>query len=230
MSAFEKRPWRVLVACEYSGRVREAMRARGHDAWSCDLLPAEDGSPCHFQRDMFDVLENEGPWDLLIAHPPCTYLTISAEWCYRDEQTKKCDPNKLYGAARRAAREEAVEFVTRIWNADVPRIAIENPVGVLSSRLCKPTQIIQPYWFGDDASKKTCLWLKGLPPLIETMLVPPRVTPDGKYRWGNQTDSGQNKLAPSEDRWKERSRTYQGIANAMAAQWVPDLKGVTCEP
>lgn len=222
MSNFLRSPrMRILLACECSGRTRNALRARGHDCWSVDFEPSEDDSPYHLQDDMWAVVD-EG-WDMIIAHPTCTYLTNSAEWCYNDVQKKKLDPNKLYGAARRAAREEAIDFVKRIWALPIDKIAIENPIGTLSTRMCKPTQIIQPWMFGDDASKATCLWLKGLPPLVPTKLIAPRITADGKKRWANQTDSGQNKLAPSADRWKERSRTYDGIANAFADQWVPDL-------
>lgn len=222
MSSFENiKPMRILLACECSGRIRRLLRDKGHDCWSVDLEPSEDGSPYHIQGDMWGVI-NYG-WDMLIAHPTCTYLTNSAEWCYNDVQTKKLDPNKLYGAARRAAREEAIAFVKRIWALPIEKIAIENPIGTLSTRMCKPTQIIQPWMFGDDASKATCLWLKGLPPLVPTNIIAPRITADGKKRWSNQTDSGQNKLPPSADRWKERSRTYDGIANAVADQWVLDL-------
>lgn len=231
---------KILVACEYSGRVRDAFRRRGHDALSCDLLPTDVPGP-HYQGDMFDIIDYG--WDMMIAHPPCTYLTIAAEWCYNDVQKKKTDPNKLYGAARRAAREQALDFVQRIWSANIPRIAVENPVGVLPSVIGKPSQIIHPHMFGDDASKSTCLWLKGLPLLVATKQVPPRMVCgcghvyhsdtrdkygcpncDGEFkslpRWGNQTDSGQNKLPPSSDRWKIRSETYPGIAAAFADQWT----------
>lgn len=225
---------RVLIACEYSGRVRDAFLARGHDAISCDLLPTDAPGP-HYQGDVFDIISDG--FDMMIAHPPCTYLTTAAEWCYRDVQTKKGRPGVLYGAERRAAREESVDFVLRLMRAPIKRIAIENPVGVLSSRVRRPEQIIHPWWFGDDASKATCLWLKGLPELTPTKLVPPRMVcrcgavyvsdecpaclgvNRALPRWGNQTDSGQNKLPPTADRWKIRSLTYQGIANAMAEQW-----------
>lgn len=197
---------RVLVACEYSGRVREAFRALGHDAFSCDLLPSEDDSPFHFQGDMFEVVAREEPFDLLIAHPPCTYLASSGlHWNKRRPE-------------RAALTEESVDFVKSIMALPIPRKAIENPIGCLSSRIRRPEQIVQPYQFGDDASKATCLWLENLPPLSPTSMVEPRIV-DGRKRWSNQTDSGQNKLAPSADRWKERSRTFQGIANAMASQW-----------
>lgn len=215
---------RVLIGCESSGTIREAFRKRGHDAWSCDLLPADDGSKFHFQGNLLDYL-NHG-WDLLIAHPPCTYLTNSAAWAYTDgPYHQKVKPGTLVGAARREAREEALEFVRVLMEADIERIAIENPVGVISTRIKPATQYIQPYDYGDDASKKTGLWLKNLPPLQPTKYVEPRLVeyPKGSgkmvKRWGNQTDSGQNKLPPSEDRWKVRSKTYQGWAEAMADQW-----------
>lgn len=223
---------RVLVACEFSGRVREAFRKLGHDAWSCDLLPAEDDSPHHIQGDVLPVLQDD--WDLMIAHPPCTYLAVSGmHWTTRGLR----DPQLT---------EDALEFVRALLDAPIPRIALENPVSVISSRIRKPDQIVQPWWFGDDASKRTCLWLKGLPKLAKTSIFPPEgweVVPEGaeddylvirkvdgvlfgsdevgtkKPVWSNQTPSGQNRLGPSEDRWKERSRTYEGLARAMAEQW-----------
>ena len=196
----------VLIACEYSGRVREAFRALGHDAWSCDLLPADDDSPYHIQGDVKDVLRHVGDWDLMIAFPPCTYLCSSGlHWNKRRPE-------------RAAQTEAALDFVRYLMSSDVPRIAIENPVGCISTRIRKPDQYIQPHQFGDDASKKTGLWLQGLPLLTPTGNVAPRMV-NGRPRWANQTDSGQNRLAPSADRWKKRSETYQGIANAMAQQW-----------
>jgi hypothetical protein len=194
---------KVLVACEYSGRVRDAFLAAGHDAMSCDLLPT-DAPGLHYQGDVRDVL-GDG-WDLMIAHPPCTYLSVSGmHWTVRGLRDPKLT-------------EEALDFVRLLMDAPIQRIAIENPVSVISSRIRKPDQIITPYQFGHDASKKTCLWLKDLPALKPTQIVEPRIV-NGRKRWGNQTDSGQNKLAPSADRWKIRSETYQGIADAMAAQW-----------
>ena len=194
---------KVLVACEYSGRVRDAFLAAGHDAMSCDLLPT-DAPGLHYQGDVRDVL-GDG-WDLMIAHPPCTYLSVSGmHWTVRGLR----DPRLT---------EEALDFVRLLMDAPIQRIAIENPVSVISSRIRKPDQIITPYQFGHDASKKTCLWLKDLPSLKPTQIVEPRIV-NGRKRWGNQTDSGQNKLAPSADRWKIRSETYEGIAAAMAAQW-----------
>lgn len=192
---------KVLVACEYSGRVREAFRAKGHDAYSCDLLESEDNSEHHIIGDCLSLLTLD--WDLMIAHPPCTYLAVSGmHWTTRGFR----DPQLT---------EDALEFVQALMNAPIPKICIENPVSVISSRIRKPDQIVQPWHFGEDASKKTCLWLKGLPLLVATNPLPG----DSKTRRANQTASGQNKLAPSADRWKERSRTYMGIANAMADQW-----------
>jgi len=192
---------RVLVACEYSGRVRQAFRDRGFDAWSCDLLPSEDESPYHIVGDCLSLLDQG--WDLMIAHPPCTYLAVSGlHWNKRDP-------------SRAEKTEEALRFVQALMSAPIGKIAVENPVSCISSRIRKPDQIIQPWWFGEDASKKTCLWLKGLPLLRAT----DRLPGDDKTRRANQTPSGQNKLGPSPDRWKERSRTYLGIAKAMASQW-----------
>lgn len=194
---------KVLVACEYSGKVRDAFTALGHDAISCDLLPTESEGK-HYQGDVFDII-NQG-FDLMIAHPPCTYLSVSGlHWNKRVE-------------GRAEKTEEALKFVQALMDADIPLICVENPISCISTRIRKPSQVIQPHHFGHDASKKTCLWLKGLPLLTPTLTVAPRIV-DGKPRYANQTDSGQNKLAPSADRWKERSTTYQGIADAMASQW-----------
>ena len=194
---------KILIACEYSGRVRDAFIRAGHDAMSCDLLPTDVPGP-HYQGDVTDVLHDG--WDLMVAHPPCTYLAVSGmHWTTRGLR----DPQLT---------EDALAFVRLLLDAPIERIALENPISVISSRIRKPDQIITPYMFGHDASKKTCLWLKNLPPLMPTSMVEPRIV-NGKKRWGNQTDSGQNKLPPSEDRWKIRSETYQGIADAMADQW-----------
>ena len=202
--------------------MRDAFIAAGHEAMSCDLLKTDRPGP-HYQGDVFDVI-GEG-WDLMIAHPPCTYLTCSAEWAYGDgPYHQNVKSGTLVGAERREAREEAIDFVIRLYNSGIPRVAIENPVGVLSSRWRDPDQFIQPYEYGDDGSKKTCLWLRSLPKLQPTGLHPPRLAPmkGGKgyaLRWGNQTDSGQNRESPGENRWKVRSTTWQGWADAMAAQW-----------
>jgi len=158
----------------------------------------------HYQCDAAEILDHG--WDLLIAHPPCTYLSVSGmHWTTRGLRDPKLT-------------EDALDLVRLFLAAPIERIAIENPVSVISSRIRKPDQIIQPYQFGHDASKKTCLWLKGLPLLKPTQMVEPRIV-NGKQRWANQTDSGQNKLPPSKDRWKLRSKTYEGIADAMATQW-----------
>jgi hypothetical protein len=198
---------RVLIACEESGVVRREFRKRGHDAMSCDLVPSRLPGP-HYIGDVRDILHLD--WDLMIAHPPCTYLSVSGlHWNKRDPE-------------RAQKTEEALDFVRLLLAAPIPRIALENPVSCISSRIRKPDQIIQPYEFGDDASKKTCLWLQNLPPLVPTERVQGRmVEHKGKLveRWANQTDSGQNKLGPSEDRAKIRSTTYAGIARAMAEQW-----------
>lgn len=194
---------RLLVACEYSGTVRDAFIRAGHDAMSCDLLPTDAAGP-HYQGNVFDII-NDG-WDMMIAHPPCTYLSVSGmHWTARGLRDPKLT-------------EDALEFVQRLMDAPIERIAIENPISVISSRIRKPDQIINPWQFGHDASKRTCLWLKNLPHLIPTAIVEPRIV-NGKKRWANQTDSGQNRLPPSDDRWKIRSETYIGIADAMAQQW-----------
>lgn len=170
---------------------------------SCDLLPSDSPGGAHYQGDVIDLL-GEG-WDLMIAHPPCTFLSVSGiHWNNRGRGWEET--------------EKALDFVRLLMGADIPCIALENPVSIISSRIRKPDQIIQPYQFGHDASKATCLWLKNLPKLTPTESIPPRII-NGKARWGNQTDSGQNKLAPSADRWKIRSTTFAGIAAAMAEQW-----------
>lgn len=201
---------KVLIACECSGVVRRAFAARGHMAVSCDLLPADDGEiEHHHTGSVLDILDMG--WDLMIAHPPCTYLSVSGmHWTTRGLRDPKLT-------------EDALDFVRILFAANIPLKCIENPVSVISSRIRKPDQIIQPYDFGHDASKKTCLWLEGLPLLISTKFIAPRLVKlsEGKWaqRWGNQTDSGQNRLGPSEERAKLRSETYKGIADAMAEQW-----------
>lgn len=197
---------RVLVACEFSGVVREAFNAlHGVEAFSCDLLPPEDGrTDWHYQCDVREILGHS--WDLMIAHPDCTYLCSSGlHWNKR-----------VPGRAEKT--EQALVFVQELLGAPIPHIALENPVGCINTRVRKPDQYIQPYEYGHDASKKTGLWLKNLPPLEPTQHVAPRLV-DGKPRWSNQCDSGQNRLGPSPDRWRERARTYSGWAAAMADQW-----------
>lgn len=192
---------RLLVACEYSGRVRDAFAAKGWNAWSCDLLPTERESDQHYQGPVEDLLTDH--WDMLIAFPPCTYLCSSGmHWTTRGKR----DPQLT---------EDALAFVQLLLNAPIPRIALENPVGCISTRIRKPDQIIQPWQFGHAESKKTCLWLQNLPLLQPTDVLP--LPTNGV--WSNQTPSGQNRLAPGPDRWKERSKTYPGIAAAMASQW-----------
>ena len=192
--------YRVLVACEYSGRVRDAFAKRGWDAWSCDLLPT-DAPGQHHQGDVCDLLEQS--WDLLVAFPPCTYLCSSGmHWTTRGLRDPKLTEN-------------ALDFVRLLMGANVPHIALENPVGAISTRIRKPDCIIHPWQHGHPESKTTCLWLNNLPALKPTNILQ---KPESG-RWENQTPSGQNKLAPSPDRWKERSKTYPGIAEAMAEQW-----------
>lgn len=249
---------RVLIACEYSGVVRDAFAAKGHQAMSCDLLPSESAG-LHYEGSVEDVLDgwmpvsftsecgldddsfcqrtqmdcgecqcigptqdgieykeingslfgrpkNRKHWDLMVAHPPCTFVCSSGlHWNSRVE-------------GRQAKTEAALKFVELLMNAPIAKIAIENPIGCISTRIRKYDQIIQPWQYGEDASKATCLWLKGLPLLTPTDPIEPRIV-NGKKRWANQTDSGQNRLGPSPDRWKIRSATYEGIAAAMADQW-----------
>ena len=185
---------RVLVACEYSGRVRDAFIRGGHDAMSCDMLPTEAAGP-HYQGDVRDMLAQE--WDLMVCHPPCTHLAVSGARHF----------------ARKVAsgeQREALEFVRMLLDAPVPRICLENPVSIISTRIRKPDQIIQPWQFGHGETKATCLWLKGLPKLTPTNVVEGR-------------EARVHRMAPSPDRWKERSRTFAGIAEAMAAQWGKTL-------
>lgn len=184
---------KVLVACEYSGTVRDAFAAHGHYAVSCDLLPTEKPGR-HYQCDVFDII-GQG-WDLMIAHPPCTHLAVSgSRWFHLKEKEQA----------------EALDFVRRLLAAPIPHIALENPVSVLSSKIKKPTQVIQPWMFGHGEQKATCLWLKNLPPLRPTRIV------EGREQriW---------KMPPGPNRWKERSRTFQGIAEAMAEQWGKHLQ------
>ena len=190
---------KVLVACEYSGIVREAFALKGHNAWSCDLLPTDKPSDKHIQGDVLEIINDK--WDLIIAHPPCTHLSVSgaARWAEKVADGRQ---------------QAAIKFVEDIWNADCRFIAVENPVGALSTRskLGKASQYIQPYEFGHAEQKKTGLWLKGLPKLIPTNVIDVSNLPDNQRQRLHY-------LPPSKDRWKIRSTTFQGIANAMANQW-----------
>lgn len=233
---------RVFIGMETSGATRRAFQAAGHKVVSCDLLPAQDGAGFnegHIVGDVFEVLamlERDYWWkpDLALFHPDCTWLTVSAAWVLKDPDYvrypgvgyhQRLKPGTLFGKARRDAQAESVELVKRIWALDIKRLAIENPVGQLSTLWMKPTQIIQPYEFGEDASKATCLWLRNLPPLKGTERFPgrwvewPRGSGIMRERWSNQTDSGQSNLTPSDDRWQDRADTYPGISNAMVTQW-----------
>jgi hypothetical protein len=177
------------VACEFSGIVRDAFAAQGHDAWSCDVLPSEATHGHHYHGSVLDILN--GGWDLMIAHPPCTHLAVSgARWFHR----------------KQAEQADAITFVRALLDAEIPRIALENPVSVISTRIRKPDQIIQPWQHGHGETKATCLWLKGLPLLTPSSVVSGR-------------ESRIHRMAPGPNRWRERSRTLPGIAAAMAAQW-----------
>jgi len=206
---------RVLIGCESSGVVREAFRARGHDAYSCDLLPADDRSPWHIQDDVISVINGGRIWDLAIFHPPCTRLANSGVLrLYLEGKARNgVDETKWQDM------EQAAAFFLTLWRAPIDKVAIENPIlhGYAIRILgVQPHQIIQPYDYGHPESKATCLWLKNLPPLWPTKILP---LPSRGY-WDNQTASGQNRLSPSPDRWKKRARTYEGIATAMAEQWT----------
>lgn len=181
---------KVLVACEYSGRVRDAFIRMGHDAISCDLLPTDSHGP-HYQGDVLDII-NDG-WDLMIAHPPCDHLAVSGARWFKEKQAD-------------GRQQAAIDFFMKLVNADIPKIAIENPISIMSTRYRKPDQIIQPWMFGHGETKATCLWLKNLPKLVPTNIV------DGR-------EARIHKLPPSPERWKLRSTTYLGVAEAMAQQW-----------
>lgn len=237
------RKWNVLVACEESQAVTSQLRKLGHNAYSCDLLPCSGGHPeWHFNHDVFEVLhhgggklqdgsnmELDGKWDLMIAHPPCTYLAVSgAQWYYHPDDkgmpVEERRPHPKY-PDRAKHREEAVEFFMMLANADVERIAVENPVGIISSRWRKPNQIVHPWMFGDEATKATCLWLKNLPELEPTNIV-------GK---GERIEFASGKSQPkwysdafvkaksAAERRTLRSKTFPGMAAAMASQWTQDM-------
>lgn len=236
----------VFIGMETSGALRRRFQAKGFETYSCDLLPSEDGGEemaysdeelplgRHMVGDVFASLENmraNDMWpELAIFHPSCTYLTNSAAWAYGDgPYHQKVKPDTLVGKARREAREQALADVRRIMALPIAHKAIENPIGAIGTAIRRPSQTIQPYNFGDDASKITGLWLDGLPLLTPTKHIDGRMVewPHGSgrmvERWGNQTDSGQNRLTPNKDRWKDRSRTYPGIADAMVDQWTAFL-------
>lgn len=193
---------KVLIACEFSGKVRDAFLLRGHDAWSCDLLPTEKSGQ-HIRGDVLDILDDG--WDLMIAHPPCTYLANSGV------QHLHKDPSR-WGKMR-----EGRDFFLKLFNTNIPKIVIENPVPHHYAELPKYNQIIHPWWFGEEAQKRTCLWVKGLPLLVPTNIVEKGERYIGKN--GKPNGSKWYQLPPSEERWKLRSITFQGIANAMAEQW-----------
>jgi len=185
---------KVLVACEFSGVVREAFRKRGHQAWSCDFLDTEIPSAFHFKGNIFDYIYSANgnmSWDMLIAFPPCTHLAVSGARWFKD---------------KRLDQMHAIQFFHQLYQSPIGKICLENPIGIMSTKLRKPDQIIQPWQFGHGETKATCLWLKGLPKLVPTNIVEGR-------------EARIHKMPPSKDRWKERSRTYQGIANGMAEQW-----------
>jgi len=201
---------RVLIGCERSGIVRDAFRKLGHDAWSCDVLDAETPSPFHIKDDVLNHL-NDG-WDLAGFHPNCQNLCVSGARYFKDKKD---------------VQERDLLFVKTLLDADIPRIYLENPVGVISTRIRKPDQIVQPWMFGHEESKATCLWLKNLPKLVPTQIM--------EIRNKNLTPSGQNKLGPSADRAYLRARTYPGIAWAMSIQWsawtgnLPSKKQTECQ-
>lgn len=179
---------KILIACEFSGTVRDAFATLGHDVMSCDLLPT-DTPGAHYQGDVIDIIDDG--WDMMIAHPPCTHLAVSGARWFKD---------------KKAEQAEALEFVRQLMAANIERICVENPISIISSRIRKPDQIIQPWMFGHGETKATCLWLKNLPPLVPTDIVEGR-------------EAKVHKMPPSADRWKLRSKTYEGIAKAMAQQW-----------
>lgn len=225
---------KIFIGMETSGALRRRFQAAGHDVISCDLLPSQDGGAGHIVGDVFDTLEALWPrwWpDLAIFHPDCTYLTNSAAWALGDgPYHQKVKPETLVGAARRDARAKSLDTVRCIFALPIRRKVIENPVGAISTAIRKPTQIIQPWMFGDDASKGTCLWFAGKDgEELRDMRLPVdplafhlgRITAAGIRRWSNQTDSdGSNRYGPSADRWQKRSNTFPGIADAMVSHFL----------
>lgn len=188
---------RVLIGCEFSGTMRDAFAALGHDAWSCDLLPSDNGGQ-HVQGDVLDIL-NDG-WDLAIFHPPCTNLAVSGARWFKDKSVEQ---------------ERDLEFVRRLMVAPIKRKALENPISIISSRIRKPDQIVHPYFFGCPQFKSTCLWLENLPLLVPTNML----TPPGKGTPERKAWEAIHRAAPSKNRWKERSKTFPGLAFAAAQQW-----------
>lgn len=201
----------ILMACEESLEVTKAFRELGHEAYSCDLIPTSGDHPeWHLQMDIFEAIRLK-PWDMIIAFPPCTYLTVSANKWYKDQPKRKS--GVLVGEERRQARLEAIDFFMRLYNSDIDHIAIENPIGIMSTMFRKPDQVIQPWMFGHGETKATCLWLKNLPLLKPTNIV------DGR-------EQRLHYLSPSKDRAMLRSKTFSGIAKAMASQWSEYLKSI----
>lgn len=203
---------RVLVACEFSGKVREAFRKNGHDAWSCDLEPSADNSPFHIQGDVLDLIYN-GTWDLMIAHPPCTYLCVTGNKWFKDEYKERFP-------TRQQDRKDAIEFFLKLYNAPIPKIAIENPVGIISTVLRPPDQYVHPYMFGEPYSKKTGLWLKNLPKLKPTDIVDKGQFTT--YKSGKKCADWYSTNCDSltmKERQKIRNTTFQGLADSMANQW-----------
>lgn len=233
---------RVLIGYSACPLTRAAFEAQGHEVWTCDLLPSRDLAMFHHQCDVWEALENRGPWDFAVLHPMCTYLTVSAAWAFTDgPYHQKVKPGTLVGADRRAARERELENFRRLLALPFP-VAIENPaISFINTAIRRYDQVIHPFQFGDDASKATGLWLTHGTPILKIdpdAYRPPRLICSNKHsftygepccpecgsekylpRWANQTDSGQNRLSPREDRWLERSATYPGIAAAMGSQW-----------
>lgn len=204
---------KVLIACEFSGTVRDAFRLRGHEAWSCDILPTEgnpDFNKYHIQGDAIEVIDGGG-FDMIIAHPPCTFLTVTGNKWMKPEFKDRFP-------TRAQDRKDAIDFFMKFVNAKCDKIAIENPIGVMSTNYKKPSQIIQPFQFGDPERKSTCLWLKGLPNLIPTNIVEPEIVIHASGKTDSKWHYETMKLAPH-DRMKARSKTFKGIAEAMADQW-----------
>lgn len=243
----------VFIGMETSGELRRRFQQAGHETYSCDVLPSEDGGEemahrdglpmgRHLVGDVFETLENMWAtdlWpDLAVFHPTCTNLTGSAEWAYKDPDFdrypgvgyhQKLKPGTLFGADRRAARDADLDGVRRIMALPIRRKVIENPVGVIGSRIMRATDITQPHEFGDDASKKTCWWFLGKDGQTLADMIVPRDSAKrvrgrmigGRERWANQTDSGQDRATPADDRWKDRSRTFPGLASSLVAHWSP---------